>query len=782
MIQSSDGGASVSYNGGKTWSLQDYATAQFYHVSTTNHFPYRVCGAQQDNSAMCGPSRYAGGIPIDQWYDPGGGESGYIEAKPDEPDITFGGDNSGLLTRKDHRTDFLRIVNVWPNSPDGHAAAESRYRFQWTAPILISPHNPNVVYTGGNVVFKTTDQGQSWTAISPDLTRNDPKTTVTSGGPITHDQTTAEFYATVFTIAESFKKEGVLWAGSDDGLIHVTVDGGKHWTKVTPTGFGDFTRVSLIEAGHFGEGTAYVAANRYQLQDDEPLIYKTNDFGRTWTKIVTGIPATEFVRSVREDPVRKGLLFASTEKTVYVSFDDGAHWRSLKRNLPWVPVHDLAIKGADLVAATHGRSFWIMDDITPLRMMTPATVAASPRVYAPIDAYRIQWGQVSETQPPSQPLGMNPSSGAIIYYTLASAGQTVTVDILDEKGKTIRSFASGMDSLARADSVLKERVKAAMADSIRKTGAVPDTAALSDAVAGFDNEFNPPWPQRVPPEPRAPDKAGLNKFAWNMNYPDARQFTGALGMYSTGPMALAGSYWARVTANGKSDSARFTLVNDPRIKVSAEDLKAQFDFEMKVRDTVSAGVTALLTVRNVRSQLTDRMAKMKPADTAAVAAAAKSLLARMATVEQTLYETRMRSDEDNLVYAPGLLERTSSLGGMASSMPARPTNQMVEVFNDFAPQIAKQLNDLKSALASDLPRGERRTQEGGRGAGGGEFGGCDGARAVVLNERLNLWKADCRLLAVACNSRQPTVCILTSKVTTPSAPSRSADTSPYSGL
>jgi photosystem II stability/assembly factor-like uncharacterized protein len=704
MIESNDGGANVSYNGGKTWSLQDYATAQFYHVSTTNHFPYRVCGAQQDNSALCGPSRFAGGIPLQEWYDPGGGESGYIEAKPDEPDVTFGGDNSGLMTRKDHRTDFLRVVSVWPDSPDGHAVSESRYRFQWTAPILISPHDPGLIYTGGNVVFKSTDQGQSWTAISPDLTRNDPKTTGISGGPITHDQSTAEFYATVFTIAESFKKEGVLWAGSDDGLIHVTLDGGKKWTNVTPPNFGDFTRVSLIEAGHYAEGTAYVAANRYQLQDDSPLIYKTEDFGKTWTKIVNGLPAAEFVRAVREDPVRRGLLFACTEKSVYVSFDDGAHWRSLKRNLPWVPVHDLAIKGADLIAATHGRSFWILDDITPLRMMTPDAAAASPHVYAPIDAWRVHWGQVDDHQPPSQPLGMNPSSGAIIYYALGAANQKVTVEILDAKGTRVRSFSSDMDSLARADSVLKESVKAAKADSIRKSGAVPDTAAISASLAGYETEWNPPWPQRVPPEPRAPNKTGLNRFAWSMDYPDAKAFTGMLGVYTGGPMALAGVYWVRVTAGGKTDSARFMLKNDPRINLRPVDLQEQFAFQMKVRDTVSAGVTAVLTVRNVRWQLADRMAKLDAANAAKVDAVAKPFSARITAVEESLYEVNMRSDEDGLVYAPKLLERTSSLAQMASTMPARPTNQMGEVYDDFAAQIAKQLKELESALATDLPR------------------------------------------------------------------------------
>jgi hypothetical protein len=702
MIQSSDGGASVSYNGGKTWSLQDYATAQFYHVSTTNHFPYRVCGAQQDNSALCGPSRFAGqypsGIPMSEWYDPGGGESGYIEAKPDEPDVTFGGDNSGLLTRKDHRTDLLRVINVWPNSPDGHAAAESRYRFQWTAPLLFSPHNPGILYTAGNVVFKSTNQGQSWTAISPDLTRNDPKTTGISGGPITHDQTTAEFYATVFTIAESYKREGVLWAGSDDGLIHITLDGGKKWTNVTPPNFGDFTRVSIIEAGHYAEGTAYVAANRFQLQDDSPLIYKTADFGKTWTKIVSGLPAAEFVRAVREDPVRPGLLFASTERSVYVSLDDGAHWRSLKRNLPWVPVHDLRIKDGDLVAATHGRSFWIMDDISPLRQMTAD--AGALHLFKPSDAYRIRWGQVSETQPASEPLGRNPASGAIIYYTLGAANQPVTIEIRDAKGKMVRSFSSGMDSLARADSITIEGIKTAKADSIRKTGGTPDTAAISASIEGYDNEFNPPWPQRVPPEPRAPNKMGLNMFAWNMNYPNARDFTGDIAIYTSGPMAPAGTYWVKVTAGGKSDSSWVMLRNDPRVNVRKEDLQAQFDFLMKVRDTISAGVTAILTVRNVRSQLDDRSAKLKGAD----AAVAQAFRARITAVEEALYEVNMRADEDGLVYAPKLLERTGNLGAMASSMPARPTDQMVEVFNDFAPQIAKQLNELKAALATDLPK------------------------------------------------------------------------------
>ena len=706
MIESNDGGANVSYNGGVTWSQQDYATAQFYHVSTTTHFPYRVCGAQQDNSALCGPSRYPGGIPFDQWYDPGGGESGWIEARPDKPDITYGGDNSGLLTWKDHRTGFARVINVWPAAPDGHPASEQRYRFQWTAPILISPHDPNVVFTGGNVVFKSTDQGQHWTPISPDLTRNDPKTTGISGGPITHDQTTAEYYATVFALAQSPKAKDVMWAGSDDGLIHVTTDGGKTWADVTPKDVTPFTRISIIEASHYDAATAYVAANRYQLQDNAPYLYKTTDYGKTWTKIVTGIPAEEFTRAVREDPIRRGLLFATTEKTVYVSFDDGAHWRSLKRNLPIVPVHDLVIKDNDLVVATHGRSFWILDDISALRRMMPDAFKRPLALFPPADAYRVRWGNQEEFfSYPSQPVGMNPPSGVLIHYALASANQPVAIDILDAKGKVIRSFKSGMDSLAAADSVRGQAMKAARADSLRKAQQPVDTAALSAWLEGLpEHGMNPPYPQRVPPDPRAPNKPGLNRFVWNMQYPDARQFVGMLGVNADGPLALSGVYWVRVTAGGQTDSARFRLVNDPRGTADAAALKAQFDFQMKVRDTISAGVTALLTVRNARQQLDDRMAQLKPADAEKVDAVAKPFRARITAVETTLYEVNTRSDEDGLVYAPGLLERVSFLGAIAGSMPARPTDQMVDVFNMFAPQVAKQIAELKSALATDLPK------------------------------------------------------------------------------
>src|SRR2546422_897531 len=498
MIEGNDGGASVSYNGGKTWTDQDFATAQFYHVTTTNHFPYRVCGAQQDNSGVCGPSRYPGGIDRAQWYDVAG-ESGHIQARPDNPDVTFGGDNSGFLVRVDHKTDLARQVDPWPDSPDGLPAGAGKYRFQWTAPLLISPHDPRVLYIGGNVLFRSLNEGQSWTAVSPDLSRHDPATIGVSGGPITSDQTTAEDYATIFALAESPRVKGLIWTGSDDGLVHLTRDGGKTWKDVTPAEVAPFTRISIIEASHFAPGTAYMAVNRYQLEDMAPYIYKTTDYGRTWRKIVSGIPATEFVRVVREDPMRRGLLFAGTERGVWVSFDDGANWQSLRRNLPIVRVHDLVIKEGDLVAATHGRSFWILDDISPLRQLARAIPKAAAYLFKPRDAYRVDWGGgffAGGTD--AHPIGKNPPTGAMIYYWLKDKGREVRLDVLDATGRVVRSFTSKQDSLTAADSLRADIVKRARTDSLKQAG-VTDSVKIDSIVSDTLKDRDKPWPRRPPP-------------------------------------------------------------------------------------------------------------------------------------------------------------------------------------------------------------------------------------------------------------------------------------------
>ncbi len=702
MIEGNDGGANVSTNGGKTWTDQDVATAQFYHVTTTNHFPYRVCGAQQDNSGVCGPSRWPGGIDRSRWYDVAG-ESGYIQARPDNPDITYGGDNSGFLARVDHKTDFWRIINPWPDSPDGRPAGEGKYRFQWTAPLVISPHDPRVLYIGGNVLFRSLNEGQSWTPISPDLTRHDPATLGPSGGPITLDQTTAEYYATIFALAESPLVKGLIWTGSDDGLIHLTRNGGKTWTDVTPPGFGDFTRVSIIEASRHAPGTAYVGANRYQLEDMAPYIYKTTDYGRTWTKIVSGLPATEFVRVVREDPVRRGLLFAGTERGVWVSFDDGSSWQALRRNLPIVPVHDLAIKEGDLIAATHGRSFWILDDISPLRQLAKTTPREAAHLFTPRDAYRVDWGGgFFGSGTDAHPVGKNPPGGAMIYYWLKDGGREVRLDILDAAGRPIRSFTSRQDSLTAADSLRADSVKRVRTDSLKQAG-VTDSVKIDSIVADTLKDQDKPWPRRPPAEPRVPNKAGLNMFAWSMHYPDAVAFWGMVGVGTDGPMALPGVYQVRLRVGGLSYVQRFALKVDPRSRVTPADLREQFAFLKRLRDTVSAATGAVLTIRNVRAQLEDRLLAAPPSDSARLGALARPLGERLSAIEGAIYQVRNRSFQDPLNFPPMLVERISALGSVVGGIDARPTAQSYSVFRLFAPELQKQLAALRQALTRDLP-------------------------------------------------------------------------------
>jgi photosystem II stability/assembly factor-like uncharacterized protein len=627
MIEGNDGGANVSFNGGRSWSEQDQATAQFYHVATTNHFPYRVCGAQQDNSTLCGPSRKAGGIDISDWYDVGGGESGYIAVVPDTPDVFFAGSYGGLLTRKDIRNGFERDVNPWPSNPMGHDAVDAKYRFQWTFPIVISPNNPRRMYVGSSVIFQSDDEGQTFKPISPDLTRHDPRTLGPSGGPITKDQTSVEYYATVFTIAESPRTPGLIWAGSDDGLVHVTRDGGKTWKNVTPSGLPEWTRISMIEASNFSPGTAYIAANRYQLDDMKPYLYRTTDYGATWTLITNGIPATEFTRVLREDPERAGLLYAGTERGVWVSFDNGANWQSLRRNLPIVPIHDLAVKEGDLIAATHGRSFWILDDLSALRQLTPEITRTAAHLFKPRRVYRASFGGGGGNGAAGgHPTGANPASGAVVYYWLAQPRQLVTLDFLDAQGKVIRSFTSQQDPNVAADSIRADSIRAARNDSLKRAGATPDTTTRTEA-RGEEASPGEEGPIRRPPPPRVANKAGLNMFAWNLRYPDASVFDNMILWAGTvvGPVTLPGNYSVRLNVNGQSYSQPFTVVKDPRTTATAAELKEQFDFLMRIRDKTSQANDAVKTIRNVKAQLMDRSKKINGAQSESFKRAADDL-------------------------------------------------------------------------------------------------------------------------------------------------------------
>jgi photosystem II stability/assembly factor-like uncharacterized protein len=686
MVQANDGGANVSTNGGATWSEQDFATAQMYHVSTTNHFPYKVCGAQQDNSTLCGPSRQAGNIAIGDWDDAGGGESGYVTADPRDPDIIYAGSYSGYLTRKDMRTGLERNINAWPDNPMGWSSEDIKYKFQWTFPIVISMHDPKVLYAGGSVLFRSTNEGQSFDMISPPLARNDPKTLGASGGPITKDQTGVETYGTIFTLAESFQSPNVLWVGSDDGYVQVSRDAGKTWKNVTPPGIGDYARISIVEASHYQEGAAYVAANRFQLDDFSPSLWKTTDFGATWTKIVNGIAPEEFTRVIREDPVRRGLLYAGTERGVWVSFDDGANWQRLQRNLPPVPVHDLVIKEGDLVAGTHGRSFWIMDDLSALRQMTPEVLGKAAHLFQPRDAYRIEWGggfgggRGGAAGAASNP-GQNPTSGAVVYYHLASGNQKVKLEFLAPDGAVIKTYES-------ADSATLAREREAAA-------AAPGGGRFGGGGAQ-----------------RPANAMGLNQFAWDMRYPDASSFRGMIMWAGSvrGPMAPAGEYSVRMSVGDAAPQvAKFKLVNDPRTTATADDLLAQFNFLMKVRDRTTQANDAVKTIRNVRAQINDRIAAAPRLRRSGVA-----IDSAMARVEREIYQVKNQSGQDPLNYPVRLNNRIAALAGVAGSGPYRPTASAEMVFTELSAALEVELKQLQKILTEDLNKFNQEAKRAGQ--------------------------------------------------------------------
>ncbi len=722
FIESDDGGASATTDGGRTWTDEDYATAQFYHVITTAHFPYHVCGAQQDNSTLCGPSRKAGGIDLNDWVEAGGGESGYIASRSDNPDIVYAGSYGALLTRKDLSTGLERNINPWPDNPMGHSAIDLKYRFQWTFPIVLSPHDPNTLYATSQYVHRTTNDGQSWQVISPDLTYNDPSTLGPSGGPITKDQTSVEYYGVIFAFAESPKVKGVLWAGSDDGLVHVSRDNGKTWQNVTPKDMAKYTRVSIIEPGHYSAGTAYIAANRYQLNDMKPYLWKTTDYGRTWTRIDAGIDSTEFTRAIREDDEKPGLLYVGTERGVWFSNNDGASWQRLQLNLPPVPVHDLAVHEGDLIAATHGRSFWIIDDLSPLRQLTPAVTSSPAHLFKPRDAYRVSFAgrgfgggggaNAGQAGPPVHPVASSPAGGPVVHYWLQRRGHEVTLDFLDAQGKLIRSFTSKQDSATAADSVKRASRTKSRIDSLVAAGVSVDSARAiirrtPDAQSESDTGGEDEGPRRAGPPPRVPNKAGINSFAWNMRYPDASTFPG-LVMWAAGtqgPMAPPGTYQVRMSVDGKPVGTQtFALKKDPRTKATQADLAAQFAFLEQVRARTSQANDGVKAIRSVRSQIEDREKKLNGESLTQFRALAQPMLTELASVEDSLYQTKNRSGQDPLNYPIRLNNKIAALAGVAGSSEARPTDQTIAVFKDLSAQLDVQLARMKRAMDGTLPK------------------------------------------------------------------------------
>jgi photosystem II stability/assembly factor-like uncharacterized protein len=659
------GGSTTS--DGRTMQRVETPTGQFYHVHLTNKVPFDVCGAKQDAGSVCGPVRAAAGgfgrgggggrggapagppSPYADFYSAAGGESGYMASDPDDPNVTYGGNYSGVIDMANRATGERERLDPWPLNPMGHDAKDSKYRFQWTFPIMNSPHDPHTLYVGSNVVFKSTDDGKSWSIISPDLTKHDPATLGASGGPITKDQTSIEYYATVFALQESPITPGLIWAGSDDGLIHVTRDGGKTWQNVTPKGLLPWTRISIIDPSPHNPGTAWVAANRYQLDDYAPYLYKTTDYGKTWTRINDGIPNGEYTRAIREDLVKPGLLYASTERSMWISRDAGAHWESLKKNLPPVPVHDIALRDDDMVIATHGRAFWVMENLSLLRQAPEAEAAEQAGkdfLYAPAPAYR--------------------QGGVTVLYRLAHGNDPVTLEFLDPAGKLIRKFSS--------------------TDTVIAGGGRGGRGGFGAAA-------------------RVSTREGFNRYTWNLQYPDASSFQGMiLWQGSTaGPTAAPGAYTVRLTVGNNAPlSEKFDVKRDPQAHATNADLAEQTRFALQVRDRVTAANDAVKTIRNVERQLDDRAQKM--AGNAAFGTLAKSFTDQLDVAEDSIYQTKNRSGEDPLNFPIRINNQMAALLSFVENGEHRPPKQAYDVYGVLEPELVVDLTRYKRVMDANLAK------------------------------------------------------------------------------
>jgi photosystem II stability/assembly factor-like uncharacterized protein len=701
IIHSNDSGTAVSFNAqanNRTWSARDYPTGQFYHAVSTAHVPYHVCGAQQDSSTMCVPSnagqggfgRGGGGGGggrggATENYSPGGSEDGYIAADPKNIDIYYaGGNNGSFLTRLDRRTGNLREVNPYPREFSGEASSEVVERWQWTYPIIFSPADPAVLYTASQHVWRTRTGGDSWDKISDDLTRHDPKTMGPSGGPITHDMNSPEIYATVFALGPGKKDVNILWAGSDDGLINVTRDGGKSWTNVTPKDMPDLGRVSIIDASSFDPGAAYAAVKKPLLDDKAPYIFRTHDFGKTWTKIVTGLGPTDYVHAVREDPTRKGLLYAGTQHGFYISYDDGDHWQPLSLNLPDVQVSDVWVEANSIAIATHGRGFYVLDDLAPLRQAGQETAGADFYLYKPADAIR-------------------GSGAASIPYVLNKAPEKLTLEILDAKGAVVQTLqgAAGAAGGGRGGRGGRGRGAAPAADAAASAPAdVPDDpqGGGGRGRGGF--------------APTAPMAAGLNRANWNLDYPGAVTFPGMIlwGATTNGPLALPGTYQVRLTVDGKAQTQPLVIRKHPLRNTPDADMQQQFALAIQIRDKVSEANTAVIQIRKIKDEVKDRLGKSQDAQ---LKAAGDRLTASLSAVEQDIYQVKNQSGQDPLNFPIKTNNRLASLLGMTTRGEGKPTANIPSIFEDLKKELKSETDRLEEVLTADLAAFNQAAQKAG---------------------------------------------------------------------
>ena len=654
MIEANDGGASVSVNGGKSWTREFYPTAQIYRVTIDHHFPYFACGAQQDNTTICVPSKDWKQMNVlggQYGFAVGGGESGYVANDPNDPNVYYAGSYGGELTRFDYSNGQERAINVLPDNPMGHSAKDLAERFQWTFPIVFDPKDPKTLYVASQHVWKSSDEGQSWQKISPDLTRNDPATLGPSGGMITLDQSGVETYGTIFALTLSRLEPGLIWAGSDDGLVHISRDGGKTWENVTPRLIPKYLKITTIEDSPARPGTAFLVGNAYLLDDLHPYVLKTIDYGKHWTNIANGIPADEIARSIREDPARPGLLYLGTERGVWMSFNDGKSWQKLQRNLPVTQVSDLAVTDHDLVIATHGRSFWVLDNLDTLRQLGSLSGPPAVHLFRPAPSVR------------------RVDPGVMIDYYLPKSPTSLRIDILDSSGKLVRSFAGGLTA---------EKQKSAGDES--------------DAEEG--GHHGPP--------PKPSMNKGLNRFTWDMRYPGFVEFADMIlwAGENRGPLALPGTYRARLTVDGEIETQPVEIRLDPRVKgISQADLVKQFELASAIRDKVSKANSAVLLIRGVRAQIGPSLQQVSDSTTKREG---QQLDLKLAAIEARIYEVNSRSSEDPLNFPIMLNDKLAGLAEVVERADAPPTAQDYRVFAGLSKQLDAQLASLNQVLASDL--------------------------------------------------------------------------------
>ncbi|HVN43816.1 MAG TPA: hypothetical protein VMT66_01095 [Steroidobacteraceae bacterium] len=678
MIESSDGGASISFDRGRTWStVYNQPTAQFYHVSVDTRFPYYAYGAQQDNSSIAIASMADdGAITQHDWYDASNGEAGFVLADPRDAYIVYG-TNENLINRFNKHTMQMQVISVWPVDASGHAAKDLEHRFNWTSPLAMSPFDPDTLYYGMERLYKTSDDGHTWTAISGDLTRNDKSKQQASGGPITKDITSVEYYDTIFAIAESPLSRGMIWVGTDDGLVQLTRDGGGSWSNVTPHDMPAWSTVSMIEPSHHDAATAYVAVDRHKLDDIKPYIFMTRDGGRSWTRIDAALPVGSFVHVVREDPVKRELLYAATETGVFVSFDTGRHWQSLQLNLPRTPIHDLVVKDSDLVVATHGRSFWILDDVTPLREVGAARAAAGAHLYTPATGYRLYYPDQVDARPPA---GQNPPPGTLIdYYLPAAANGPLTLEIIDANGTVVRHL----------------------------TSAKPQQA-----------EQPPEWPDQVHAMTTLPAAAGMNRFVWDLRYDEPVQIPGAFyaGLPPRGPIVLPGEYTVRLTYQGQSQTVPLTVKFDPRVKGPTTGAQQKFALAMQVYHDQDALHRAVNEIRAFKGELANAL---KPAagttGGAALASEGNALAQRASQIEGALMQVNIKGSEANLNY-PGMLnEQIYSFAELLDDADTAPNQPELDTYAGLHSRLQTQLAAWADLRKSGLQPFCARLRAAGRG-------------------------------------------------------------------